>query len=172
MPSLLLLPSAHITLWHPLSWCVISDMTVFPWCLSWSPCQFALHSVVTSFSGSLVSGRLMRISQQGAVAFQFLALSFVVTIPYATFESYFGKGACFCCFYYKGWSHAIRVGCFLLGLHSLFWWRSSNRPCLLKEDVLVGQGILAVVNICDGSCWMVQWWASTVGKAFVVGWYS
>ena len=44
----------------------------------------------------------MRISQQGAVAFQFLALSFVVTIPYATFESYFGKGAWFLLFLLQG----------------------------------------------------------------------
>ena len=61
-----------------------------------------MHSVITSFSGSLASGWLMRISQQGAVAFQFLALSFVVTIPYATFESYFGKGAWFLLFLLQG----------------------------------------------------------------------
>ena len=173
MPSLLLLPSAPITIWHPLSWCVISDITVFPWCLSWSPCQFALHSVVTSFSGSLVSFQLMRNSQQGADSFLFLAISFVVNvaISYTNFEAYCAEDARFCCLYYKGWSQAIRVGWFWLCLHSLFCWMGSNRPCLLKE-YLVGKGMLAVVNVCNGSCWRVQWWVCVVGKEFVVGWYS
>ena len=173
MPSLLLMPSSPINPWHPLLWCVISDIIVFPLCLSWSPCQFALRSVVTSFSGSLVSCQLMRNSQRWAVSFQFLAISFVVNvaISYTNFEAYRAEDAHFCCLYYKGWSQAIRVRCFLLGLYSLFCWRGSNILCLL-EKYLVGQGMLAVVNICDGSCWMVQWWACAMGEEFVVGWYS